>query len=319
MQTLLTSLAASQLEQLKQSLVRWQATRGSLLLGAQLGQLVGDVIHPASLKGFGGLKALVERELLSLVVPVSEPGSADIRYQIVLPPGEAVLATPTHDLTLEGERKVAGAELWRLFANPRLGTTLAANTAGDVFAAAAEHQLSTGLIVLRKLTSEDYRLLAGQFAATLPASADRERMQAALQAPEFYNGWIATLRQARTPEMNPLKQWEAVRAEHVARRLGDELRNANVDDARAAEIVAAARPNLSAQASRVAMGTDAAHGQASAVATTPPPSAVRGVTDDTSLMREMLHLAIDKMALNELLEIRIPAGLLLEISRQRRA
>jgi hypothetical protein len=36
-------------------------------------------------------------------------------------------------------------------------------------------------------------------------------------------------------------------------------------------------------------------------------------------MRDMLHQAIDKMDLSELCEIRIPAGLLLEISRPRRA
>jgi hypothetical protein len=42
-------------------------------------------------------------------------------------------------------------------------------------------------------------------------------------------------------------------------------------------------------------------------------------TTDIHVLRQILHIAIDKMPFEDLLGIRVPAGLLLEIERQRRA
>ncbi len=317
MQTPHTCLTAAHLVRLKSSLAKWHANRDALLFGAQLGQLVGDVIRPLTIKGCGGLRTLVDRDLLELVVPVPGPTTPDPRYRILVPPDASASEAPRSDV-IDDEHEISGVELWRLFANPRLTSQLAASSTGEIVVAPADYPLSAGKNLLRKLTSEDYRLLAGQFAAAWPDDGTRDSMQATLQAPEFYNGWIAVLRKSRTTDLNPLKQWEITRAEHVARKLGEELINAGVDSARAAEIVATARPSSTPRVPRAA----ATSVTAPVDKTSPTPLPQRkshSVTDDTEWMRVMLHLAIDKMALPELLEIRVPAGLLLEISRQQRA
>jgi hypothetical protein len=180
-----------------------------------------------------------------------------------------------------------------------------------------DYQLSSGLNLLRKLTGEDYRLLAGQFAAQWPDDVARERMQASLEPANFYNGWIASLRAARTAEANPLGMWEATRAEHVARRLGEQLVAAGVGEARAAEILANARPATGPRIPRVrAMDDgDARHHQSKGWAKKDALSPLLAGPEVQSL-REILHLAIDRMTLNDLRDIRVPIGLLLEIDRQ---
>jgi hypothetical protein len=311
MQTPYSSVTAPQLARLSVRLAEWHANRGAILYGSQLGQFVGDVIRPMTVRGCGGLKELVERELRHLVEPIQGSMSSDLRYRILV--STEVLA---YDVgSNDAERQISGVELWRLFSNPRLTSQIASSSAGDVIAAPADWPLSPEKTLLRKLTSDDYRLLAGQFAASWPDEVARERMQSALQTPDFYNAWIDSLRQGRTADLNPLKQWEITRAEHVARKLGEELGAAGVDGARAAEIVASARPNTAPRASRTPPST-------LGTSVKPIRASVRTphlVSDDTQWMRDMLHQAIDKMDLSELCEIRIPAGLLLEISRPRRA
>lgn len=301
---------------LKKSLARWHANRGPVLLGSQLGQLIGEVIQPLTIRSCGGLKALADRDLREIVNSIREQNSSDIRYRILVSPDPSLPAAQSSG-TFDQEQEIAGVDIWRIFANPRIVCQLAASPNGEIVVAPTEHALSSGKNLLRKLTSEDYRLLAGQFTATWIDPSARERMQSALQLDEFYNSWIESLRRSRTTEFNPLKQWEITRAEHVARKLGEELVAAGVDSARAAEIVATARPSTSPRAPRVAVPIEPTR---SACAKLPDSArASRSVADDTRWMREVLHLAIDKMPLSELLEIRVPAGLLLEISRQQRA
>jgi hypothetical protein len=310
-------LTALHIARLIDSLARWHATRDAVMYGSQLGQMVGEIIRPITVRECGGLKAMVERELGALVAPLPEAPGSDVRYRILVPPDTSVYQLPSGH-PIADEHEVAGVELWRLFANPRLTAQLAASPAGEIVVAAADRQLSAGKNLLRKLTSEDYRLLAGQFAAAWPNDTARQRMQASLQVPEFYNGWIEALRQARTPDLNPLKQWEITRAEHVARTLGEQLIAAGVDSARAADIVANARPSSSPRGTRIP--ADSSH--TASVSTRydkVPPRTTHPVSEDTAWMRDMLHLAIDKMSLDELREIRVPAGLLLEVTRQRRA
>lgn len=317
MQTSYNSLTAPHLARLKSSLARWHASRDALMYGSQLGQLVGEVMRPLTIKSCGGLKTVVERDLQGLVVAVPGLASSDLRYRILVAPDASSSEAPPGDSS-DDEREISGVELWRLFANPRLTSQLAASSAGEIVVAPAHRPLSTGKNPLRKLTSEDYRLLAGQFAATWDDDAARERMQASLQQPEFYNGWIEALRKSRTAELNPLRQWEITRAEHVARTLGEQLLTAGVDAARAAEIVANARPSSTPRVSRIAAARPLPI-EALATPLNPTFPVSQSATEDVQWMRVMLHLAIDKMALSELREIRVPAGLLLEISRQRRA
>lgn len=309
-------LNPQQIANLRVALAHWHGARGNKLLGSQLGQIIREEIQPLTIRNCGGLKVIVQHDLSELISRLPDNDPSDKLYSILVPPINVAPASPLPNY-FDDDREVFGIELWRLFSNPRLTAKLTVDANGKLTAAQAESALTSGKKIVKKLTEDDYRLLATDFSSKWVDDAARNKMQSALSNQEdFYNNWIAALRQSRTRESNPLKVWEVTRTEYVARRLGEELVASGVDRARAAEIVATARPNSSnAPRSRSAAELSSVN---------PPKRFDKSVhvevniEDDTRRLRELLHIAIDRMPVSDLKNISIPAGLLLEVSRKYR-
>ncbi|WPH20804.1 hypothetical protein [Variovorax paradoxus] len=298
------SLSSSELEQVKQALALRAQQRGTIILGAQLGTLISQVLHPRAIKTVGGLRPIVENDLTNVIrlVPTLAP-EADVRFEIL---GTEAADNSTTSNSL-GPKQVSGNELWRLFSNPNISGTLACDAAGNITAYPLETPLPEAQVALQKPTSDDYRKLAEQFIEISVGAEMKSELQAALSAADFYNGWIDALRRLRNPKANPLNEWNAVRTEFVVSRLQENLATCGVDVAKAAEIVILARP---AKTTRPAVP----QGRSSIASTT----ADRSKPDIVWDLRDLVHEAVDLMHASDLREVRIPIGILHDLIERRR-
>lgn len=305
------SLNEIEFKAVKQALIARRSEKGNLILGAQLGQVISKAIAPRLVRELPILRDLAEAELSSLVELVPNASSnADVQYSIIAD------QAPT-SLTREDLKSVAGPELWKFFSNPNQSCSLAVDpTTGLIFVATLRASFPAGLRKLERMDSDDYRILAGQYAA-LQESPLRERLQECLVEAHFYDLWIDALRASGSPDRKPLKTWEALRTEHIVKRLGERLTSAEVSEALQAEIISAARARKKPTASK---------SPAQEISTVVPPSrpmplTVAASSDDESLerLREIVHASVDRMTLAELREVRIPAGILIDVALQKRS
>lgn len=306
------SLNETEFEAVKQALIVRRSEKGNLILGAQLGQVISKAIAPRLVRDLPILRELAEEDLRSLVELVPNASSnADVRYRIIAD------QAPT-SLTSEDLRSVVGSELWKFFSNPNQSCSLAIEpSSGLIYVAPLRAIFPMGLQRLERMDSEDYRVLAGQFAAQQDSPL-REKLEECLVEPHFYDPWIDALRASGSRERKLLKTWESLRTEHVVKRLGERLTNAGVSVALQAEIIFAARPRKKAAAVQQAPVPEI-----SSASPPPRPGAQAAVSssDDVALerLREIVHASVDRMSFAELREVRIPAGILLDAVQQKRS
>lgn len=305
------SLNETEFEAVKQALIVRRSEKGNLILGAQLGQVISKAIAPRLVRELPILRVLAEEELSSLVELVpSASSNADVQYRIIAD------QAPT-SLTREDLKSVEGSELWKFFSNPNQSCSLAIESStGLIYVAVLRAIFPVGLQRLERMDSEDYRVLAGQFAAQQDSPL-REKLEECLVEPHFYDPWIDALRASGSPERKLLKTWESLRTEHVVKRLGERLTNAGVSVALQAEIISAARPRMKAAAQQApAPGISSA-----SISPRPAAQAAISSPDDVALerLREIVHASVDRMSFAELREVRIPAGILLDAAQQKRS
>lgn len=303
------SLNEIEFKAVKQALIVRRDEKGNLILGAQLGQVISKAIAPRQVRELPILRDLTEDELSSLVELVPNASStADVQYRIIAD------QAPT-SLTREDLKSVVGPELWKFFSNPNQSCSLAIEpSTGLIYVTALRAILPVGLQKLERMDSEDYRVLAGQFAAQQDSPL-REKLEECLLEPQFYDLWINALRASGSPERRLLKTWESLRTEHVVKRLGERLTNAGVSVALQAEIVSEARPRRKAAAVQQAPVPEISS------TSIPPHSAAQAAVsspDDVALerLREIVHASVDRMSFSELREVRIPAGILLDATQK---
>jgi len=297
-------LTSAEFSNITRALEQHLQERGNTILGAQLGLLVSGAIRPRKLSDIGGLRRVASESLkdqLSQIVPTV--GSHDITYRI-----ERKSSAPGANVPppAEAARAVTGIELWRFFSNPKLACALMARPSGEVLVLGEGRDAVPGTAPVQRPTQEEYRTLAQQFADQQEGDL-RDSLQACLSETDFYNGWIAKLREKRTSSQNLLRQWETVRAEHIAKRLYEALAAAGIEDSTVASIVAGARPAVRSKPARptasVSIALDAVSTSGS-VANAPD----RDIEE--MALRTLVHRAVDQMSLAELREFRVPASLL---------
>lgn len=304
------SLNVTEFEAVKQALIARRSEKGNLILGAQLGQVISKAIAPRQVRALPILRDLADEELSSLVELVPDASSnSDVQYRIIAD------QAPT-SLTLDDLKLVAGSELWKFFSNPNQSCSLAIESStGHIFVGVLRAIFPVGLQRLQRMDSEDYRVLAEQFAAQQDTPL-REKLEECLEIPHFYDSWIDALRASGSAELKLLKTWESLRTEHVAKRLGERLTNAGVSVALQAEIISAARPRKRAAVAKQAPGPGL-----SSPSSPPRPTAHAAVSspDDVALekLRAIVHASVDRMSSAELREVRIPAGILLDAAQKR--
>lgn len=303
------SLNETEIQSVKQALIARRSEKGDLLLGAQLGQVIAKAIAPRQIRGLPLLRDLAQEELGALVEVVPDASSnADLQYRIVAD------QDPT-SLTREELRPVMGPELWKFFSNPNQLCSLAIDPpSGTIYVAGLRATFPVGLQKLERMDSEDYRVLAGQFAVQ-QESPFRERLEECLREAHFYDLWIDALRASGSPERKFLKTWEILRTEHIAKRLGERLTNAGVSVALQAEIISAARARK-----KLASQQAPAHESApKLIPLRPAQQAAFASTEDAALerLREIVHAAVDGMSITELRDVRISVGILFDVTQQR--
>lgn len=306
------SLNETEFEAVKHALIVRRSEKGNLILGAQLGQVISKAIAPRLVRELPVLRNLTEEELSSLVELVPNASSnTDVQYRIVAD-------QPPTSLTREDLKSVVGSDLWKFFSNPNQSCSLAIEpSTGLIYVAVLRAIFPVGLQRLERMDSEDYRVLAEQFAAQQDSPL-REKLEECLVEPHFYDLWIDALRASGSPERKLLKTWESLRTEHVVKRLGERLTNAGVSVALQAEIISAVRPRKKATAVQQAPVPEI-----SSASIPPRPAAQSAVSssDDVALerLREIVHASVARMSFAELREVRIPAGILFDAVQQKRS
>jgi len=309
MQTIFFNLNGAQLTSLQDSLLTWKSERGSIILGSQLGQLIGSIIHPATLKDYGGLRRLVERDLPDLAVLQPFVDSTDSRYLICVDANS--FSQPSNSLanpSVKIERVIEGIELWRQFSNPRLTTQLAASPSGEIVVAPIGFELSSGKFRIKKPDNEAYRHLGISFVKESIDHNDQEHLLSILNQDDFYNNFISALRGLRSSERNTLKEWEIFKSQKVAENLHNQLVAIGIDAGRASEITLNASPTNSKTISK----TIYAHKN-------PEPIAKQNLIskisdgDETEILRKLVRNSIDHLTAAELKGIQIPAGVFLKV------
>lgn len=295
MQDRLTRFEVAQIEQFLES---YFEKNGQDILGAQLGQFVRRAISPKTIKSVGGLKSLVAAELSRSVELVGALPS-DSLYRVSAPgKGASYTAAECGSVTLP--------QFWDAFSNPNLDCIVAVNPATEsLHVGLPSEPLPPDAKPLRKMSSEEFRVLAKGYAESQDDSELSNELLATLDQPVFYHRWISVLRARRTATENHLKSWEVTRTRQVISRLREELERAGVNSVRAAQMAAEMRPKPS-------KGPKALNVEQARLETPGIVPAV-GKTPDLQELRALMHRAIDRMSLADLKEIRVPAGLLLEI------
>jgi hypothetical protein len=275
---------------------------GPDILGAQLGQFVRRAISPKTIKSVGGLKSLVDVEL-SEVVELVGALESDTLYRI---------KAPSHG-TLHGAPNpvaVTSPEFWDAFSNPNIDCLVGVDPACEtVFVCNPSKVFGPEIKPLSKVSSEEYRALAKTYAEQQADGELTAILLETLDHPIFYPRWIAALRAQRTASANHLKKWEIMRTELVIDRLRHELEQAGVHPDRAHLIANEVRPKPSKSPRKLGEKFSPPQDRQPEAFSPAPAADVKGLQD----LRALMHRAVDRMTLADLKDIRVPAGLLLEI------
>ncbi|OOE10956.1 hypothetical protein BSR09_06690 [Stutzerimonas degradans] len=268
--------------------------KGPSILGAQLGQYIRRATSPKTIKFIGNLRSLVDNELRELLSFV-EALPSDSLYLVSCPGQSPITFNP--DFV-----PAAGAKLWESFSNPTLDCLVGVDSAGVIYVTTPAKPFGPDFTLLTKMSSDEFYELAKVFAAEQKDIPLQAALFEALEQPNFYSKWIAALRAHRSTA-NFLRTWEIKRTELVIARLQKELEKAGIGAAQAVVIANDIRPKPARSVAKPA-----------AVPEPKAPSAApEAESKDLGELRAVLHRAIDKMSLADLKDIRVPAGLLLEI------
>lgn len=279
--------------------------KGPSILGAQLGQYIRRAISPKTIKFIGNLRSLVDNELRE-VLSFVEALPSDSLY-LVSGPGQGPI-TFNPDFV-----PAAGAKLWESFSNPTIDCLVGVDTAGVIYVTTPAKPFGADFTLLKKMTSDEFYELAKVFAVEQKDIPLQAALYEALEHTNFYSKWIAALRAHRSTA-NFLRTWEIKRTELVIARLQEELERAGLGTARAVVIANDIRPKPARSVAKPpAVPVQKAACQPEAASSVPGAE-----LEDLEELRAVLHQAIDKMSFADLSDIRVPAGLLLEISKSKR-
>lgn len=278
--------------------------KGPRILGAQLGQYIRRAISPKTIKFIGNLRSLVDDELCEVLTFVQALPS-DSLYSIAAADNSGGHFNTDH-------LPVTGAKLWENFSNPNVDCTIGVDASEVVYVAPPTKPFGPEITRINKMTSDEYLELAKRFAAEQTDPTLQAALVQALEHPIFYPKWIAVLRELRSTAANHLRAWEIQRTDLVVTRLQQELEDAGVSSAQAVIIANDIRPKSGRSVFKAAQSAALRavnHPEAASVT-----SAVESKEHED--LRKVLHRAIDKMSFSDLKEIRVPAGLLLEIFQE---
>lgn len=277
--------------------------KGPSILGAQLGQYIRRAISPKTIKFVGNLRSLVDNELREMLSFV-EALPSDSMYRVTVPGQGTITFNP--DFV-----SVAGARLWESFSNPNLDCLVGVDTAGVVYVTSPVKPFGADITPLSKMTSEEFYELAKVFAAEQKDASLQAALYEALEHSIFYSKWIAALRAHRSTA-NFLRSWEIKRTELVVARLQSELEKAGLCTAQAVSIADEIRPKSGRTITKPVEAAAPRAGRQ--IEGSSPVSGTESKEHED--LRALLHRAIDKMSLADLKDIRVPAGLLLEILQE---
>lgn len=296
-------LAASEIAQIRASLLATAVKHGPEILGAELGQIVKRAIAPKTIKSLGGLKDLVANELSGIVAYIDSLNS-DTLYRVKVSDQGSFHNPP--NLTLQFDSGV-----WDGFSNPNVDMFVGFDAKSSRILATA-HSESYGPEVkpLKKMTSDEYRLLAQEYAGEQGNQDLKAELLEVIQLPAFYPKWFALLqRYRRMTSVNYPKTWEVKRTGLVMARLQQELEQAGLSADRAFALA----KEVCSRGSRNSYKAPPLYTPVwQAQPSIDNAGSVSPASQDLHGFRELMHRAIDQMSLDDLKEIRVPAGLLFE-------
>ncbi len=200
--------------------------------------------------------------------------------------GPASAAVP-HDAATPMDTRSVNA--WRVWVSPRSRYTLLLSADRRSLSVASTASTGDGSLAIQPPGVDFHRTVARDFLTQLPQES-HAHLEAALSSPDdsWWPRWVEAIAAAKATT-----QWQAHRKDRFSRRLRTALEDAGVPSDAASEMLDSLRSSPEARR--------------------PRPS--RGKSEDAEVeqVRRIMLAAVARMSLSELRDLRVPAGILLDV------
>lgn len=314
-----SNITSTERDLLLMQLANHLSVKGRTIMGSKLGSFIAIAVSPRPFRTLGKLRDFAKQELHDMVIEIPQTNEkiTDLCFQIRNLSKDEVFPIPTANV----ESFISHEELWRLFSNPTIKLEVGIKLDGQAVMAANAACFELETRSISRLDKEVYRELANEFLSVLHIDESlKNELNGIIQQPEFYSTWIKKLRETRTESFDLLRRWEEARADLVASRLKTSLIEKGIESKVIDEVLKNARPVPKSNSSQTA-----AHPLKRAAAFVDrnnKSSQGYGVYsfNDTNLsdvnwLRRVWHDAIDQMSLNDLRDLKINSGIMMDCLR----
>lgn len=264
------------------------------VLGAKLGFAITRAFPEVNLKAqYGGLRPFLERYCSQHVTWTGKRGLDDCYAPASASPEST--PRPARDDT----------NLWQAFTNPEAAVGIAVNPTAGTVVVADPKELAPGFLVLAKMTREDHRKIASEFLPQID-SENRAQFQSSLSSGSFWPQWTSLI--ASTQLGRYRGQWLAFRFQRICDILRERLNQIGIQEPRTTFFLdlikdSKRKTSISSTPSRIGKPLSQSQDHAEAI----------------SILRHLAHAAIDGMPEEELRQLRIPLGAIIDSFRELRS
>ena len=293
-----------------------QCRQSPELLGSRLGNLIqehfrgqsGEIDAAAYIKNhFGGLKQFIAEECKDEVVLIRKSGSDNVYAHI---------SNVDAPMGIVGNSHSNKTSPWRAFSNPNLAVDIIVSPeTGEIQVWDFESQPPDSFLRVGKLTREDYREMARDFLPRISQPEVRVQLSDVLKADEFWSQWSLILNSHKNDGV--YTSWIRWRNGEIVTRFRAALVSASLPH----NIVEMAVRSLEESHVKVPP-------RESSKFMYPRKPVLPEASRDTSssIQRNnnrqediwaLMHSAIDRMSEDELRQIRLPVGVILDVIKEK--
>jgi hypothetical protein len=268
------------------------------LLGSSIGYELKENFPQLDIKKqFGGLKRFIQDYCSDQIEFVAKRGLDDVyisKSRVVNQERDKAVSLYRMEATTE-------TDLWKAFSNPNYQSVIAINKGtGDMLVVAPDAELQAELTPVPKVTDEEHRAIARGF---VPQSNVyiRQKLASVLDHQHYWNEWNKVINAQRDGTYRTWIEW---RGQQILNLFQRRLESAHLPD----ELIKAFVRRMSTKLYRN-KSTSASLGEH----TSPT-----DVSPSLAHLRELVHAAVDLMSEEELRQIKIPVGVVVDVTGKQR-
>ena len=291
------------------------------ILGSQLGVLIKRAAWETGceidLRLFGGLRAFATTYLRDYfrIRTGGVPGVDDDVYDVVRRRADSRDSRSS----VEGSRELGSTNaLWQAFSNPNSGLLVLITPSHELSVASASDQpMISNLRQVQSITATDYFNWAKEYAEVHMTEANRPAAQQLLSAhdPEsFANPWFVLI--SADPTRYHVRRWEEFRLEKIINTFTRRLAEMGCPDAKLRELTELLVKSRTSRRYGALTAVDSTHHEIENHQRSVEPASSQSSKDSDEELRELrklLHLAVDRLGVDQLKSIPIPAGIIVEV------